>query len=524
MTRVPPHDAAARFFLPWLVLAVTLGVTWFTWTHERQTSQQALRSQFDFALRESVSRVEQRIVGYEQMLRGVQSLFATTSFKNRAALHGYVDTLQLGANFSGVQNIGLVEWVPAQRRAEHVATMRQAGFPNYALIPDDLRESYAPVIQRESYVGRYFVPLGRDVWVEPVLRLALEKARDSGMAAISSKIEWRSDAGMGVVSGFAMCLPIYAQGQALGSVAQRRAHLIGWVYATFRMSDFMASLYGSQPPGLTLAMYDGADTKDSALLYDSNASAVAGKPPGLAAISAHEYMVVAGHNWTLSLNTQDSFEERYGKGAGTVIAVAGVGLSLLLALLTWLMINGRDRALRLAAAMTEELRHMAQHDPLTGLPNRALFNDRLNQELARAKRQGGRFAMVFLDLDHFKPINDNFGHDVGDQVLRQVARQLLASVRATDTVARIGGDEFVVLLAQLSEADTVLALANKLHQTLKQPFMVNGHNLSISSCIGVAVYPEDGTDASALTKGADDAMYRAKAAGRDGVRLCSHDR
>jgi diguanylate cyclase (GGDEF)-like protein len=221
------------------------------------------------------------------------------------------------------------------------------------------------------------------------------------------------------------------------------------------------------------------------------------------------------------LSTQKPFEDRYGRGVEAVIAVAGVGLSLLLALLTWLMINGRDRAVRLAATMTEELRHVAQHDTLTGLPNRALFNDRLNQELARAKRQGGRFAIAFLDLDHFKPINDNFGHDVGDQVLRWVARQLAATVRAADTVGRIGGDEFVVLLAQLSESDAILALANKLNQALRQPFAVNGHQLSISCCIGVARYPEDGTDALTLTKGADDAMYRAKEAGRDCVRLCS---
>jgi diguanylate cyclase (GGDEF)-like protein len=177
--------------------------------------------------------------------------------------------------------------------------------------------------------------------------------------------------------------------------------------------------------------------------------------------------------------------------------------------------------LRLAESMTEELRHMAQHDPLTDLPNRALFNDRLNRELARAKRQHGRFAMAFIDLDHFKPINDRFGHDVGDQVLRRFASQLQRCVRAADTVGRIGGDEFVVLLAELSDADPVLALAEKLHQALHQPFVVDGHELSISCSIGVAVYPENGADAVALVKGADDAMYRAKEAGRDCVRLCS---
>lgn len=517
--------AVTRVFLtllPWLILAVALGITWFAWDHERQTTHKALRSQFDFALRETVSRVEQRIQGYEQMLRGVQSLFATTSLKNRVAMHDYVETLQLDANFSGIQAIGVVKWVPAQHKAQHVAEMQAAGFPSYTIAPEGPRDVYAPIVQREPYVGRNRALPGGDIWPSPVRRLALEKARDSGMAAISGKVQLKIDTQADAPPGFIMYLPIYAQGQARDTIEQRRAQLMGWVYASFHMNDFMASLYGSQAPGLTLAVYDGAETAEASLLYRTGdpATPVAGSPRR-AALSANEYMVVAGHNWTLSLSTQEAFEARYGRGIATMTALAGMVLSVLLAALAWQMINGREQALRVAASMTEELRHMAQHDPLTGLPNRALFSDRLNQELARAKRQKGRFAMVFLDLDHFKPINDTFGHDVGDQVLTQVAGQLQGCVRAADTVGRIGGDEFVVLMAQLSASDSVLALADKLHQTLHQPFVVEGHTLSISCCIGVAVYPEDGTDALTLTKNADDAMYRAKAAGRNCVRLCS---
>lgn len=502
--------------IPGLILAVTLAVTWFAWDHERQTSRRALRSQFDFALRETVSRVEQRVMGYEQMLRGVQSLFATTPLNNRVALRDYVQTLQLDSNFSGAQAIGVVEWVSAQRKSAHLAAMRAAGFPDYAIDPDGTREVYVPIVQREPYVGRNRAPLGSDVWLDAERRSALEKARDSGLAAISDKLRLKSDGDSGAPPAFIMYLPIYARGQPHDSVEMRRAHLVGWVYAAFHMNDFMASLYGTQPPGLTLAVYDGADASEANLLYRS----AGGDPAQRSGVSADEYMVVAGHNWTLSLSTQKAFENRYGHGIETVSAGAGIVLSLLLATVAWLMVNGRDRALRLAEAMTEELRHMAQHDPLTNLPNRALFNDRLNQELARATRRHGRFAMLFLDLDHFKPVNDNFGHAVGDQVLRQAAMRLRNSVRAADTVGRIGGDEFVVLMAQLSDSDSILALAEKLREALRQPFVIDGHELSISCSIGVAVYPEDGTDAMTLTKGADDAMYRAKEAGRNCVQLC----
>lgn len=529
MVRARINPAVRHFslvLLPWLILAVTLVATWFIWDKEHQATRKALRSQFDFALRETVSRIEQRVLGYEQMLHGVQALFATTPLDNRAAMHRYVEALQLDANFSGIQVIGLVEAVPAQYKTQHLAAIRTMGIAqNYAIHPDGERAFYAPIIQREPYEGGNRAPLGYDVWSDPVRRTALERARDSGMAAISGKVRLTEDfvpASGPAPASFVMYLPVYAYDQPHDTLEQRRAQLIGWVYAAFHMNDFMASLYGHQHPGLTLSIHDGTDITDASLLHLSDASGVrasVGAPQRQAAISVNEYMVVAGHTWTLSLRTQEAFEKRYGRGMEVVTAAAGITLSFLLALLAWLMVNGRERALHLAAAMTEELRHMAQHDPLTQLPNRALFNDRLQQELTRAKRQRGCFAMVFIDLDHFKPINDNYGHDVGDRVLQQVAKRLQDCVRAMDTVGRIGGDEFVVLLAELNDSDFAMVLAEKLRNALHPAFMANGHELHVSCSIGVAVYPEDGTDTVTLMKNADDAMYRAKASGRDCVQL-----
>jgi len=506
--------------LPWLILAVMLCTTWFAWDHERQVARKSMHSQFDFALRETVSRIEQRVQGYEQMLRGVQSLFATTHWRKRAALHDYVDALQLDANFSGAQTIGLVEWVPEHRRAEHLAAMRSVGFSDYALAPPGVREVYAPVVQREPYVGRNRAPLGNDTWYDPVRRAALEQARDSGMAAISGKVTLRVDAGGDAAPpGFIMYLPVYAPDSLHENLQQRRESLVGWVYASFQMKEFLASLYGSQPPGLELTMFDGTDTRQEAWMYHSEADSATAAPKSADTVSALEYMVVAGHNWTLSLRALESFQARYGRSMATEIALAGSMLSGVLALLAWLMIHGRQRALNVAATMTQELRHMAQHDPLTGLPNRALFNDRLGRELARAQREHGSFAMVFIDLDRFKPVNDAYGHDMGDQVLQQVARRLEGCVRSADTVGRIGGDEFVVLLENQGDTDSLLALAEKLRRSVKQPIVIDEHELSISCCVGVAVYPRDGVDAVSLTKSADDAMYRAKEDGRDCVRL-----
>ena len=516
-----PGAAARSFPLHWLILAITLGVSWLAWDHERQTSSKALRSQFDFAVHDTVSRVEQRMDAYVQMLRGVQGLLAITGTSDRSALRDYVHTLGLDANFSGIQAIGIVEWTPAQRKNAHVAAMRRRGFADYVIRPAGERDAYAPIIQREPYVGRNTAALGFDPWSDPVRRLAMEKARDSGMAAISGQIRLVVDEDRDASPGFIMYLPIFVRGQPHENVAERRAQLVGWIYAAFHMSDFMASLYGTQTPGLSLSIFDDVVPSDAALLYRTAANAAV--HPGMAgfAMNANEYLVVAGHTWTLSMSALKEFETRFGHNAETAIIVAGTWLSLMLSLLVWLIGTGRARALRLAAAMTEELQHMAKHDALTELPNRALFSDRLNNELARAKRHGDHFAVIFLDLDNFKPINDSFGHAVGDLLLQQVARRLQDAIRASDTVGRMGGDEFVVLMPELLGTDAALGLAEKIRQAMRQTFLVHGHELFISCSLGVAVFPEDGTDEITLTKNADEAMYRAKNSGRDNVRLAA---
>ena len=343
--------------LPLLILAIALGLTWMVWDHERQISRNELRSRFDASLREAASRVEQRMAAYEQMLRGVQSLFAATGAMKRDNFHDYIGSLHLDANFSGVLAIGVAEWVPAQRKDTHLAAMHRLGVADYAVWPDGQRENYAPIVQREPVIGRNRFLSGFDFWSDPVRRSAMATARDSGMAAISGKVRLMADNEAEAAPGFIMYLPLYTRGQPQDSVAQRRAHLAGWVFATFRMNDLMASLYGEQAPGLALAIYDGVEPAAAARLYP--AFDVAGAHPP-ASISANEYLVVAGHTWLLSMSAMDDFNARHGRNAELLIGVAGTGLSLLLALLAWLMVSGRSRALRMAATMTAELRESEQ--------------------------------------------------------------------------------------------------------------------------------------------------------------------
>jgi len=156
------------------------------------------------------------------------------------------------------------------------------------------------------------------------------------------------------------------------------------------------------------------------------------------------------------------------------------------------------------------LERMAQYDALTQLPNRALLRDRLKSSLTLAQMDGGRMALLYVDLDRFKEVNDNHGHAVGDMLLQAVANRLKGCVRETDTVARIGGDEFVVLLHSIHAADDADIVAAKIRQVLAQPLRLDGHSLTIRTSIGVALYPEHGTEEKQLFRHADEAMYTAK--------------
>ncbi|HQS58113.1 MAG: hypothetical protein B7Y56_04105 [Gallionellales bacterium 35-53-114] len=167
----------------------------------------------------------------------------------------------------------------------------------------------------------------------------------------------------------------------------------------------------------------------------------------------------------------------------------------------------------------EHLRHMAQYDALTKLPNRALFSDRLQQTFTTARRTREHFGLMFIDLDKFKPVNDTYGHEAGDLLLKDAANRMQGCVRESDTVARIGGDEFVVLLASLKHDQDAHEVGEKIRHALNQPFKISGNTLNISSSIGIAIYPAHGDDEKELVKHADLAMYYAKENGRNNVTV-----
>jgi two-component system, cell cycle response regulator len=167
----------------------------------------------------------------------------------------------------------------------------------------------------------------------------------------------------------------------------------------------------------------------------------------------------------------------------------------------------------------EHLTYLAQYDHLTGLVNRSLFRDRLVQAMARSKRMHQPIGLMLLDLDRFKMVNDTFGHDMGDELLKAVTERLKVCVREVDTVARMGGDEFTIILEGVSSEQNVLVVAKRITESIAEPFEIKGHHLSIGISVGITIYPHDDHPIDELLKHADTAMYRAKQQGGSAFHL-----
>jgi diguanylate cyclase (GGDEF)-like protein len=373
--------------------------------------------------------------------------------------------------------------------------------PGVALRPFDL----TPPGDRPLYC------IGRVGATRPGLALAFEPGFDLCAAPAYSAALWlAADTGDSVVlpvsgSVFGMIIPVYRDGVLPAVAADRRSQLIAWAGGIFDASGLLTSAARGQS-GLSVALYR-QNTLSSPVLVATSGK-VESKHP-----LEHTVTEQADGVWLIRVSGPASYGALSPNMQRSILLIVGVVLSLLLFLLVAVLAGSRGRALNLVDEKTRELQHQALHDGLTGLPNRALILDRLEQALARSRRQQSAVSAMFVDLDNFKDVNDTFGHAAGDDLLRELAGRLSGVLRLTDTVGRLGGDEFVVLAEGTSLAAGSEALAQRLLDVLREPFLIGEVPFPLSGSVGVANGDRD--SASDLLRDADVALYEAKALGKN---------
>ena len=625
---------------PWLVLATGFAATYSLQHAALNAALHIQQDDFTYRAREITRSIEQRLRAYEQVLRGVRGLYGSSQKVDRDEFHNYVADLRLEHQHPGIQGVGYSLIIPPQEKARHIQAIRKEGFPSYTLRPEGERDLYAPVIYVEPFVERNLRAFGYDVYSEAVRRAAMEQARDLDSPVMSGKVTLVQESAQNAQAGFLIYLPVYRNGSPHETLAERRANIVGWVSAVFRMNDLMVGILGEQGNSIDLEIWDGENTTLETLMYDYDGVF----SPGLTKPSLYnsiQPMAVIGHSWSVKLRSLPSFETNLATGQVTVIRLTGILVSVLLSLLVWQLASGRTRALNLAQelrlaaaafetqegimitdtngvilrvnqaftettgysaedavgqtprllksgrhnadfyramwesinrtgtwqgeiwdrrkngevypkwlaitavkgddgvathyvgvhtditerkAAEEEIRSLAFYDPLTRLPNRRLLIDWLKHALAASARSCGSGALLFIDLDNFKTLNDTLGHDIGDLLLQQVAQRLKSCVRGGDTVARLGGDEFVVILEDLSEhaldaAAQTEAIGEKILAALNQTYQLASQEYRGGTSIGATLFNGHQQTIEELLKQADIAMYQAKKSGRNTLRF-----
>ncbi|WP_052807779.1 sensor domain-containing diguanylate cyclase [Methyloterricola oryzae] len=878
---------------PWVLLAASLCLTVYSSLMAYRQVGQESRQRFVLAAGEIKTRLEDRISAYEQVLLGARGLFAADVAVSRQVWHRFVESLELQRRFRGIQGLGYALHLAPGSLPAHELDVAREGFEAYRVWPSGQRDEYSAIVYLEPFNARNQRAFGFDMLSEPVRRQALQASRDSGQITATGKVTLVQETGKDTQPGFLIYLPVYRGGADPGDVERRRAELLGWVYAPFRMGDLMDGILGALQQQVHLHLYDGAAPSPANLLYDNRPEGAAGTGSELQL----QYRIdVAGHPWTLALSALPGFSG-FASGHGfTALVMAGGSLvSLLLFAIAKSLVGTQMRARAIAAELTQSLRKsrelhhrivtlahegilavdtrfrvtysnprlaellgcplesligrpvmelvetqqralvkvklenrrrgisesyevnllkadggrvpvllsaapllgeggsfmgsfamivdisarkhaeaalqesesrfrslansasdaiisidadgkvvswnraaetifgyseesilgnpvsqimppelarqhqafvsaylqrgvprvmgktvqlsgrrrsgedfplelslsewsldgrryfgaiirditermraaealtqseerlrrailnapvpmalhaedgailllsetwqtlsgysmedaptlsawleraqgrspvegeagpvcrlpfaegevqictrdgrwliwdfhsspldtladgrklivttamdvterranearvwfLAHHDALTRLPNRQLLQERVERALSMAKRKWGRLALIYFDIDHFKRVNDELGHDVGDALLVAAAQRLRDCVRDSDTLGRLGGDEFLALLPEISGAGQAASVAEKIRDVLARPFDLKGQAVKVSTSIGIALFPEHGPDFASLLKGADVAMYLAKGSGRD--RCC----
>ena len=521
-------NVSKQLAIAYLAFAVCLLATLVSWHISRQHAVDSAREKFNQEVYTSRNAIKLRMQSYEQILRGGVGLFSATIDVSRDEWQRYVSSLDVEQAYPGVQGIGYAPVVTQEDKALYLATIWRDGFQNYEIHPAGERKIYVPVLYREPLEGLNRRALGFDMFSEPIQRKAMELARDSGAAALSGKVQLVVENEAASPASVIMYLPVYERNTTPITIDSRRAALKGFVFAPFRVDELIEATVGErlEESGLDLELFDSVAIDKKTLLFDRDGEPYFATKKIHSLFSVQQTLEIGGRPWTLEIHSLPSFEKAIDRTKSSLILGGGTLLSFLLFGFLYAVITQHENVKVRASQLTQDLqqseerfRHLAYHDPLTGLPNRALLNDHGVRALGRARRGRNHVAILFIDLDRFKTINDSLGHSVGDALLQEVAQRIRHTVREIDTVARMGGDEFVVLLTDLADPAAAGGVAQHILESLSKVTIIEGHPLHVTPSIGLSLFPDDGSDFDELLKYADAAMYRAKENGRNGYQF-----
>jgi diguanylate cyclase (GGDEF)-like protein len=501
--RAPARRAA------WLVVAVAVvlagGVGTFVGTRaEARAEHEKSVQQRDVAATEIAQRLTIALAREADLVVSAGATVRVAADGGPGPLAAWARSVRAFDRYPELTGMGFARYVTAANLPAYAASVLAAqrartGAPGtFAVQPPGARPFYCFLedtsARQPAHDGD--VPAGYDFCARNSARLAT--SRDSGEVSVDP-IDVEGDRPL-----LSIETPMYKSLRPPATVAGRQQAFVGWLGIAVDPNAVLApAVAAHRDTSVSMRFRHGG--------MDVAALAAGRRVPGSSAVERD-----LGGGWTATVTAPVVSGSVVARGDNRMMLAGGALLSVLLGLMLFTLTTSRSRALRLVSERTGELRHQALHDPLTGLPNRALIVDRVDRALARARRQDSPIALLFLDLDGFKGVNDTYGHAAGDHLLKAVSARLTAALRDSDTVGRLGGDEFVVLIEGGTLDDGPEPVAQRLRATLAAPFPLYGHEATtivMRASVGIAV----GLRATAgdMLRDADVALYEAKDAGKD---------
>jgi diguanylate cyclase (GGDEF)-like protein len=449
----------------------------------------------------------QKSLEHEQDLAfGASAFLVSNQHVSQAGFENWASAIQAFARYPEVLAVAELVRVPGSQLASFSA--REIADPpgllasdgTLGITPAGIRPFYCLEAVAAVRSATAVTPAGID-YCQTSLGPELRRARNSGK-------DTYLPFGSGKSLDLAIGTPIYRGGVVPPTLKARQDAFMGWTGTQIRPSVLLSSALADHTATAVAFHFDG---------NGSNVSFNAGSAPK----DARAMSIRLSNGWTVTVSAAVSGSAVFANRNSVFVLLVGLTLSLLLGFLIFVLATSRSRAVVMVNNRTDQLNHLAFHDPLTGLPNRALILDRLGQMMSRAKREGISVAAIFLDIDEFKEVNDTLGHSAGDELLVEVSSRLTQALREGDSVGRFGGDEFVVLVDGNSLATGASVVAERILTALRAPFQIKASTtpLAITASAGIATgireKPED------LLRDADIALYRAKVEGRDRAAVFS---
>ncbi len=517
--RLEGPGEALRSPFPWIALSAALALTAAGWIGFERNRYEDARMQFERRTETAVAAIRARLVAYEQILRSGAAHMASSPHVSREQWRSFIANLQLEERFPGIQAVGFAEWVTAAQKAEHVRRLRAEGFPEYDIRPPGDRDEMVAIVYNEPFSGRNVRVLGFDMYSESTRRAAMDLARASGEATITGRVVLAGEAFRGSQPqqpGFIMYVPVFHEFVRDLPRRERRNAVSGFVFSPFRMHDLMQGILDEGVlQVIDMRIFDQPSRGQQAEMIDTRrawrASAAANdEQPEFERII---HFPMPGRSWTIQFVSRPEFDAQLRAGKPWTLLGAGLLASVVVFLLMLALVDAWNRA-----------HSLSMRDPLTGLWNRRYLDETMSRELPRARRTNSGIGVIVLDVDHFKLLNDTFGHDAGDFVLARIGEMLRAATRESDIACRFGGEEFGVILpgANLehsrNKAEAIRAAFASMNLDFEgEPL---GH-LTLSA--GVAALAPGKQDWAQVMRMADRALYTAKQAGRNRVIAATDD-